>query len=1010
VGLGRSSHGLHHAPIGTTREARGGLRGIVDHVPASREFAASSHRWWLPVRARLLTAFVLLSLLPMSILGVIAYQTQRDALTEDTLSRVANAADGLQSRLDTVATEDLLLVNSLSGDPVLQAAVAAYMAEPTAATTAAVRQRALSLIGWPILSVTVLDKDMELVASTEASATRFLGTGALEAVARNQRIGHLMPGTTGGLSGLAHAPLFVDGVSVANVVVETDQTSLEEMAEEFRGLGGSTEVLIAQRDGRGNAQLVVDAPVSGDAAFETVVTSTESSNLLSRSVAGEAAQFADVVDSRGEEVFAATRRVDLAGWGLVVKVDRSEALAGADRFREIVIGALAVAAVTVFLLSWIAARTITRPIVQLTDTAIAVSGGDLSTRAAVGRQDELGTLAGAFNSMTDALVDIAGHEAERTSELQVSNRRLRESESRIRAILDHAADGIMHVDSEGHILEFNAAAEQMFGHHAEALMGTPADRLLEWYEPTEEQIDTPIILGAEQDEMGAVTAIASRKDGSKFPALLSVSRIDDGPTWTYTVIVRDISERVAFERRLEFQATHDSLTGLPNRDVMSRELQRALEDTLTGGRPVGLLFVDIDRFKVVNDTLGHQAGDDLLRGVASRLKDCVRPSDVVARFGGDEFVVLARGLRDADDMMIVANRIADSMVRPFVLEGEEVFSSLSMGIVVSEDGKVAADDMLGDADVAMYRAKQGGRDRIEVFDTEMRERIKSRHEIENALRRAIDTDELFCQFQPILDLSRDEVVAVEALARWDRPEHGLVSPVDFIPVAEESGLIIGVGRQVLQTACEQMARWSAAHPDSPLRVSVNLSGRELADVECVDTIARTLERTGADPSLLVLEITETVLLEDLDRACETLDALRALGVRIAIDDFGTGYSSLTYLRRFPVDVVKIDRSFMGELEATEGIDSSIVAMVVALGRSLDLQVVAEGVENEAQLTRLRELGCELAQGFYFARPGSASAVEALAWPGSVPEPLRSDEPFSDDRSPEGTSEGASVVR
>ncbi|MDH3705951.1 MAG: EAL domain-containing protein, partial [Acidimicrobiia bacterium] len=820
-------------------------------------------------------------------------------------------------------------------------------------------------------------------------------SGVLEAVARNQRIGHLVQGADGGLSSLAHAPLFVDGEPVATLVIETDMTDIEEMPQESSALGETSEILIAQRDGRGNAQLVVDAPVSGAAAFETVVPAEETGALLSRAVGGEQTEFTDIEDERGSTVFAATRRVDVAGWGVVVKVDRSEALAGADRFRDIVIGALVVAAVVVFGLSWLAARAITRPIVDLTETAAAVSGGDLTTRAAVGRRDELGTLATAFNSMTDALVDIAGHEAERTSELQVSNRRLRESESRIRAILDHAADGIMHVDADGHILEFNAAAESMFGYHAEALMGTPADRLLDWYEPSDEQEGTPIILGAEQDESGTVTAVASRKDGSKFPALLSVSRIDDGPTWTYTAIVRDISERVAFERRLEFQATHDTLTGLPNRDVMARELQRALDDTATGGRPVGLLFLDIDRFKVVNDTLGHQAGDDLLREVAKRLRECVRPSDLVARFGGDEFVVLARGLRNADDMMIVADRIANSMVGPFLLDGEEVFSSVSMGIVVSDDGRVSAEDMLGNADVAMYRAKQGGRDRIEVFDEEMRERIRTRHEIENALRRGLDNEELFCQFQPILSLDDDRVVAVEALARWDRPDHGLVSPAEFIPVAEESGLILGVGRHVLRTACRQVAQWSELHPDAPLRMSVNLSGRELADPSCVDTVAAILRETGADPTLLVLEITESVLLEDLDRACETLRQLRDLGVRIAIDDFGTGYSSLTYLRRFPVDVVKIDRSFMSELESPEGADSSIVAMVVALGRSLSFQVVAEGVENERQLDRLRELDCELAQGFYFARPGSASAVEAMAWPGSVPEPLPAEASWED---------------
>ena len=442
------------------------------------------------------------------------------------------------------------------------------------------------------------------------------------------------------------------------------------------------------------------------------------------------------------------------------------------------------------------------------------------------------------------------------------------------------------------------------------------------------------------------------------------------------------------------RANHDGLTGLANRSLVSEHLEMVLYEGR--GHDVTVLFVDLDRFKSVNDSFGHTVGDRVLVGVAQSLRACVRPGDLVGRLAGDEFVVVAENLQ-RDEARRMAERITRAVSRPLeVGEDREIVITASVGVTVAADGRDAG-EVLRDADVAMYRAKQRGRARIEVFDRAMHTQLLDRVETEQSLRRAIARDELRVHYQPVYRLGQPSPVGVEALVRWERPDVGMVPPDRFIPLAEEVGLIIPIGLWVLRRACRQVARWRAEDPRlADLRVSVNLSARQFGDASLVASIATVLEATGLPAECLGLEITESVLLDDIDATEATLRALRALGVRLSIDDFGTGYSSLSYLKRFPVDEIKIDRSFTAGL-VTDRADLAIVQAIIGLADAMDLEVVAEGVETDEQLTRLAELGCRLAQGYLLAHPTPPDQVIALLPPEEAPVAVRThDDPDSVD--------------
>jgi diguanylate cyclase (GGDEF)-like protein len=449
-----------------------------------------------------------------------------------------------------------------------------------------------------------------------------------------------------------------------------------------------------------------------------------------------------------------------------------------------------------------------------------------------------------------------------------------------------------------------------------------------------------------------------------------------------STIEQQSQEITNFPRQLDQltrQAFQDALTGLPNRALFMDRLAHALARTERRVQHVAVLFLDLDRFKVVNDSLGHGMGDRVLVESSRRLLDCVRPEDTVARLGGDEFAILLEDLDGTEGATSVAQRVTESLEKPFLLDGREVFVTMSVGVALNTRRPVTPEELLRDADLAMYRAKGKGKNRYEVFDHATSAPAINRFELELDLRGALTRGEFVLHYQPVVHLGSGRMIEVEALVRWQHRERGLLQPEEFISLMEETGLIVPVGTWVLGEACRQLEEWTTQFPHQPpLTMSVNLSARQLQDPGLVMAVEHALAETHIDPACLKLEITETVVMQDAPSTLETLHALKALGIQLAIDDFGTGYSSLGYLKRFPVDTLKIDRSFVQGV-ALNAQDTAIVRAVISVAKSLNLSVTAEGIETDDQLSQLQQLGCDRGQGYLFARPLAAEPLrEALS--------------------------------
>ncbi len=566
------------------------------------------------------------------------------------------------------------------------------------------------------------------------------------------------------------------------------------------------------------------------------------------------------------------------------------------------------------------------------------------------------------------------------TERKLAEEALREAEERFRSAFENAPIGMALLSLDRRYLRVNRSLCEMLGYSGEELLARHSPEIThpEDLEISRAYVDR--ILEDGDHENYDLEKRYVHAGGHVVWALLNVSLVRDsqGDPSHFVAQYQDITERKALEERLKHQAFHDPLTDLPNRALFLDRLEHTLARMGRGEGPIAVLFLDLDNFKLVNDGFGHAVGDQLLLKVAGRLEACLRPQDTVARFGGDEFTILLEDAPGLDSAILVAKRVIEGLQAPFVLKGREVFVTASIGIVLSSPGRENfSEDLLRDADAAMYRAKAGGKAGYEVFEPNMNVRALEQLELESDLRRAIEREEFVVHYQPVVELATGKVVGMEALLRWEHPERGLLYPSGFIPLTEETGLIVPIGQYVIEEVCNQARLWQEQYLRDPaLVVSVNLSARQFQHPGLIQELAQALRKSGADPNGLELEITESVLMKDEEVAPARLEELKGLGIRMALDDFGTSYSSLSYLKRLPVETLKLDKSFVDGL-GKDPKDKLIASATISLAQTLGLEVVAEGVETAEQLRQLRKLGCDLVQGNYFARPLTSEEASAL---------------------------------
>lgn len=750
-------------------------------------------------------------------------------------------------------------------------------------------------------------------------------------------------------SGQERASLIAE--SLSNLIVAYDYSNIESLAERIVKMQDVQQINILNRSGR--------------------VMVTRSSTDYNQQV--DRLAFTAPVIFNG---------VQIGSVELAVSLERLEAsLSKASRnivllliLFAIFVGSLLYGAMSIF---------IVKPLSRLSKAADQLALGDFAAALPPDSNDEIGRLIRAFSVMREIRknVEFELNSLNASLETIVLARisELRDSEAYIHAVLDNVNEGIIVIGEAGLIISFNAAAEKIFGYFGQEIVNQNFNLLIsaehleesgKYHKLTNEESQDGSLLGVTREVVGI------RKDYSAFPLELKTSHLRIQDKLLFITTARDITDRKDAEQRINYMASHDALTKLPNRALLQDRIQQTLVHNKRRNKlKAAVLFIDLDKFKIINDTLGHDVGDGLLQEAAARLVAGVRSEDTVARQGGDEFIILLSNISHPEDAGIIAQKLLSSLIQPFTIKGKELHIGASIGIAVYPDDGENMETLMKNSDIAMYHAKESGRGNYQYFSSRMNEQATEKQSLSNDLRHAIERNELFLVYQPVVDMVSGTIAGMEVLLRWQHPGSGLISPIKFIPLAEESGLILPIGDWVLKSACEQLIEWQKQGYDVP-RLAINLSAKQFRQKSLAENIARILQETGADPQFIGLEITESMLVQNVDEVVETLLKLSNMGLEISIDDFGTGYSSLSYLKRFHIDKLKIDKSFVDGI-ATHQDDAAIVKAIIAMAHGLSMKVVTEGVETQSQLDFLRREGCAQYQGYLFSKPLPAADIVAI---------------------------------
>jgi diguanylate cyclase (GGDEF)-like protein/PAS domain S-box-containing protein len=911
------------------------------------------------IRTKLVLTFAPLALITLFLLGALAYFSARNTLTEQLLNNLASVAAVQERQIDSILAQNLERLALVVSRTQLRLSLQQYHAERERSVhqekmNRILRDAADTVSAFHRLFIQTLDgrvvasSDAALIGQTFADASHFL-EGQLEA-----RVDLFYRNSDGQLRVYFAGPLYLHDTLLGVLVIDADVDNIVASTTDYHGLGSTGETILVRRISDGGAMFITPARFAPHAALQLVIPAQEENSPFTQSLQGRERLFERATGYLGQDVIAATRYLDRFGWGLVVQMRRSEAFQPIDRLRNVLFILISLFSATVLLASLYIARSISQPVSRLTQVAGKISRGDLSQRALVTSGDEVGALAGAFNRMTEHLVDDINE--------------LRRAEEKFQALLESAPDAIVIIERNGEICLANYQASVLFGYEPGELLGQPIELLIpERHRQVHTSQRDDFFANPRHRPMGGdLELYCVRKDGAEVPVEISLAPIETRDGLMVASAIRDITERKEAEARLLRQANFDTLTGLPNRLLAADRLSRALVRAARTGREVAVLFLDIDRFKNVNDTLGHAVGDELLTMLAGRLSECVRAGDTVARLGGDEFLIILPDLNQLSDAEIVAEKILDALGSPCIIGDRELFVGASIGITGYPADSENPDILLRNADAAMYRAKEAGRNTYRFFTPEMNIQLRNRLEMESHLRYAIRDAELAIVYQPQVDIHSGRIVAAEALLRWENPSLGAVSPAEFIPLAEETGLINPIGEWVLLQACKAAQGWPGGE-DGPVRVAVNVSAIQFRGGGLVEVVSRVLLESGLPACSLELEITERVLLEDVANTSRVLHDLKQMGVRLALDDFGKGYSSLSYLKRFPFDTLKIDRSFIAGVTTNPG-DAALCKAITAMANSLNLSVIGEGVETPEQWEFLSAHGADVIQGYYVCKP------------------------------------------